>query len=435
MPLTTLMNGMQPLVEALARERAGAGGMWIAVAVVCASPLAGAWLARRDSRRVAVWLAIVSAMMLAVALTEMLPEAWHEGAEAGVPLWGIGFAVAFGFVVIAYLTRKAGDGDSESRPRRAALHAPGRHRRLAEVASAAVFGGMGTAAALSMHRAIEGATLAFNTSLIVVIALMVYSVSDGLALAALLDIAKQRLAPWLVVACVSPAIGVVVTSAVPLPGAVVPILLGIVAGVLLRIAVVGLKIAARKQDGGRLSRRQMAIAAVGALTAGVLLSMASGTEHRGTEHSGAEQSGTEQSGTEHSTAMPPEPVGVLRSGDAAGSWPHPAGLSAPSPSSPPASAQRRQRSPKQAPVPHTAAAILAALKSGQMSLAEVLKRDDDNVRRIRVQQILQAVFGDNPADVTRLMTASGAGSQERIGELDDQQRRTLSNASTPWGSR
>ncbi|MFC7641231.1 hypothetical protein ACFQX6_09770 [Streptosporangium lutulentum] len=84
-------------------------------------------------------------------------------------------------------------------------HAPGLHRRVREVVDAALFGGMGTAAALTLHRAIEGATLALTASVVVVIALMVHSAGEGLALAALLDMAKQRLAPWLVVSCVSPA--------------------------------------------------------------------------------------------------------------------------------------------------------------------------------------------------------------------------------------
>ena len=133
---------------------------------------------------------------------------------------------------------------------------------------------MGTAAALTVHRAIEGATLALTASAVVVIALMVHSASEGLALAALLDMAGRRLAPWLVVACASPAVGVLVATVGPLPGQVIPVLLGTVTGVLLRTAMVGLKLAADRQENGRLSRGQLVIATAMAITVGVLLAMA-----------------------------------------------------------------------------------------------------------------------------------------------------------------
>lgn len=132
---------------------------------------------------------------------------------------------------------------------------------------------MGTAAALTTHRAIEGATLALTASAVVIIALIVHSASEGLALAALLDMANQRLAPWLLVACVSPGVGVLVATISPLPGQSVPVLLGMVAGVLLRTAIVGMKLAAGKQESGRLSGKQLVVAATVAITVGLLLAM------------------------------------------------------------------------------------------------------------------------------------------------------------------
>jgi hypothetical protein len=248
-------------------------GAWIAVGLVSVSSLAGAWLARRNSKRVVVWLAIASATMLVIAMTDLLPDAWREASETGVPWWALGIAATVGFLVITYFTRK-GCGCEADSDKAAGRHAPGRHRRLKQAVDAALFSGMGTAAALTTHRAIEGATLALTASAVVVMALMVHSASEGLALAALLDMAKQRLAPWLVVACAAPAIGVLAATIHPLPGKVVPLLLSMISGVLTRTAIVGLKLAASKQAGGRLSRRQVTIAGVGALTVGALIVVA-----------------------------------------------------------------------------------------------------------------------------------------------------------------
>ncbi|MGI5224695.1 hypothetical protein [Actinoallomurus sp. CA-142502] len=245
-------------------------GAWIAVGLVSVSSLAGAWLARRNSTRVVVWLAIASATMLVIAMTDLLPDAWREASETGVPWWAIGIAAAVGFAVITYFTRK-GCGCEADSDKAAGRHAPGRHRRLEQAVDTALFSGMGTAAALTTHRAIEGATLALTASVVVVIALMVHSASEGLALAALLDMAKQRLAPWLVVACAAPAVGVIAATIHPLPGKVVPLLLSMISGVLTRTAIVGLKLAASRQASGRLSRRQVTIAGLGALTIGALI--------------------------------------------------------------------------------------------------------------------------------------------------------------------
>lgn len=253
-------------------------GAWIAVGLVSVSSLAGAWLARRDSARVVVWLAIASATMLVIAMTDLLPDAWREASETGVPWWAIGIAAVVGFVVITYFTRK-GCGCEADSDKAAGRHAPGRHRGLEQAVDTALFSGMGTAAALTTHRAIEGATLALTASAVVVIALMVHSASEGLALAALLDMAKQRLAPWLVVACAAPAVGVLAATIHPLPAKVVPILLSVISGVLTRTAVVGLKLAASKQAGGHLSRRQVTIAGLGALTVGALIVVAHTSEN------------------------------------------------------------------------------------------------------------------------------------------------------------
>jgi hypothetical protein len=212
-------------------------------------------------------------MMMVMALTDLLPDAWQDAVEDGVPLWALGVSVATGFLVITYFTRKGCACPSDTAAKAPRRHAPGRHRRLKEAVNAAMFGGMGTAAALTLHRAIEGATLALTGSVVVVLALMVHSASEGLALAALLDMARQRLAPWLVVACLSPAAGVLVAELSPLPEHVIPLLLGTVAGVLLRIAVVGVRLAAAQRQGG-LRRRHVAVAVAAAVALGTLLTTA-----------------------------------------------------------------------------------------------------------------------------------------------------------------
>ena len=265
-------------INVIEHGRSPGYGAWIAVGLVSVSSLAGAWLARRNSARVVVWLAIASATMLVIAMTDLLPDAWREASETGVPWWAIGVSAMAGFVVITYFTRR-GCGCEADADKAAGRHAPGRHRRLRQAVDTALFSGMGTAAALTTHRAIEGATLALTASAVVVIALMVHSASEGLALAALLDMAKQRLTPWLVVACAAPAVGVLAATIHPLPAKVVPILLSMISGVLTRTAVVGLKLAASKQAGGHLSRRQVTIAGLGALTVGALIVVAHTTEN------------------------------------------------------------------------------------------------------------------------------------------------------------
>ncbi|MFG1704312.1 hypothetical protein ACFLIM_14065 [Nonomuraea sp. M3C6] len=262
MHTTTWTSAIGPVLEG---RRPGAEA-WLGVGLVSLSTLGGAWLARRTSQRMTVWLTVASAMMLVSALTDLLPDAWQDAAEYGVPLWIVGASIAFGFLAITYFTRK-GHGHGNAKPMTYGRHAPGLHRRVKEVVGAALFGGMGAATALTVHRAVEGATLALAASAVVVIALMVHSASEGLALAALLDMARQRLWPWLVVSAVSPAIGVVIAEVSPIPGQAVPILLGSVAGVLLRTAIVGFRLAARHEGEGRLPRRQLVVA--GALAATV----------------------------------------------------------------------------------------------------------------------------------------------------------------------
>jgi zinc transporter ZupT len=249
-------------------------GAWIAVALITAATLAGAWLARRNAEKSGLWLSLASAIMLATAMTDIIPDVWRESVNTGLPLWVAGAAGAFGFLVVTYFTRKGcahGHEDESPRPGR---HAPGRHRRVKEAVQAVAFGGMGTAAALTTHRVIEGATLALIVSLPIILALAIHSASEGVTLAAMLGEAKQRLFPWLVTSAVSPAVGVIIATFRPLPVILVPVLLALVGGVLLRTAVVGMKLAASKRKSGELGRRHMAASIAVASALGTLMVLA-----------------------------------------------------------------------------------------------------------------------------------------------------------------
>ncbi|GII29282.1 ZIP family metal transporter [Planotetraspora mira] len=355
------------------------GRTWTAVLLVCVSTVAGAWLARRNSRRLTAWLAITSALMLVTALVDLLPDAWSDAVASGVPLWAVGLAAAFGFLVITHYSHKSCACDLETVRQRVAEHAPGRHRRMRDAVGAAVFGGMETAAALTLHRAIEGATLALNASLVVVVALMVHSASEGLALAALLDVGGQRLTPWLVVACVSPAVGVLTATFSPLPGQVVPILLGMVTGVALRTAIAGMQHAASRHERGFLSKRHLDAAAAIVVTGGVVLVAAHGVRaHR------------EQDG-------------------------HPVASASITPTATPESTSS----------PMTRADLGTAVASGRMSLADVLRDDSGVAGRVGVLWILRHLPGHGSAEVGALLAAIGVDGRSHVGDLDSRERSAL----------
>jgi hypothetical protein len=64
-----------------------------------------------------------------------------------------------------------------------------------------------------------------------------------------------------------------------MPERVIPLLLGMVTGVLARVAVVGLKLAAGQQEGG-LRRRHLVIAIAAALILGTLITTARATQRQ-----------------------------------------------------------------------------------------------------------------------------------------------------------
>jgi hypothetical protein len=77
-------------------------------------------------------------------------------------------------------------------------------------------------------------------------------------------------------------------------------------------------------------------------------------------------------------------------------------------------------------------ALLAQVKSGELTLEQVFGRaDDEVVKKTRVLQVLRALPGYGPAKVTALMTSSGVDEKRRVGSLTAAQREKLLVAVTP----
>lgn len=203
---------------------------YVGLVLIAVGTLAGAWLERRWSHRSAVLLGAASGALLAVAGADIVPHALEHASEAGVPGWVVLVVVVAAFALLSAERRTGRAGD---------------RGRLACG---------GTAVALVLHRFVEGMTVVLLPTVPVVAALFVHSVSEGLALTAVLEArGRRRLSPWLTAACVSPLVGGWVTEAVEVPEWVHVLLLALVAGVLLRGAVTALTVAQHRHHTGELA--------------------------------------------------------------------------------------------------------------------------------------------------------------------------------------
>ncbi len=157
-----------------------------------------------------------------IAGLHLLPDAWS--AARGARIWAPAVpAAAIASFALAGLAARGGC-------------ACGSERRHA--------GGAGAAAALAVHRFLEGSALALAASVIVAAALAVHALAEGLAVGALLGgQSRRRVAGWLAVMCLSPVAGAVTASALPMPAAVGPVLLAVAAGVLGHAARISLSAA------------------------------------------------------------------------------------------------------------------------------------------------------------------------------------------------
>ncbi|MEV0586420.1 integration host factor, actinobacterial type [Nonomuraea sp. NPDC050310] len=73
-------------------------------------------------------------------------------------------------------------------------------------------------------------------------------------------------------------------------------------------------------------------------------------------------------------------------------------------------------------------ALLGKVKSGELTFAQLLERDDDIAKKIKVSQALRAVKGIGPAKATALMEEAGVDEKRRLGGLGAQQRKKLVEA-------
>ncbi|MEV6317842.1 hypothetical protein [Streptomyces sp. NPDC051776] len=212
----------------------------VAVVLVSVATVVGAWLARRGAGRSAILLAGASGILLVIAILDLLPDAWADAHEAGVPQWAVPLSALASYGVMGAVVR---------------FGCPCEASRA---------GGMGAASGLALHRFLEGATLTVTASVAVVSAILVHAVGEGLALAALLGVQPwRRVAPWIGLACLSPVAGAFVTSALPVPEGLMPLLLACACGILAQAAWVALRLAHRQRPA---ARRVLAVPIATAMT-------------------------------------------------------------------------------------------------------------------------------------------------------------------------
>lgn len=188
--------------------------------LIAAATVAGAWLARRGGHR-EIWFAAAAGALLTIAGLHLVPDAWAGARTARIwpPLVPI---AAIGAFTVAGVAARAGC----------------RCREHAEQSS-----GAGAAAALAVHRFLEGSAVALTGSATVALALAVHAFGEGLATAALLGAQPRRMAGWLAAMSISPLLGVAVADAFSVPEAAVPVLLALAAGVIAQAAWVSLRAA------------------------------------------------------------------------------------------------------------------------------------------------------------------------------------------------
>src|SRR6266704_5503955 len=258
---------MSPIASALA-----------GVALIAASTLAGAWLARRASRLPAVTLAGAAVALAAVVLADLVPDVWHDlpasepGRWAAVGMAAAGCAV--GYAVAEVLARRgcacqarsgAGRGwaATAASPGGGTATASGRETATASGGAWATASGGGGAAAVALaaHRLLEGAAVALTGSAAVIVALAVHAAGEGFALAALLrGERRSSVVPLLVFACLSPAAGAVALGQIRLPDRASAVLTAVVAGAMSRAAVDAWRLAraGRRRDHRESGARALA---------------------------------------------------------------------------------------------------------------------------------------------------------------------------------
>ncbi len=171
---------------------------------------ASGWPARHQPGHREIWFAAAAGALLITAGLHLLPDAWAGARTARIWPGLVPMAAAAAFTATG-LAARIGCGCQE-------------HQENAS--------GAGTAAALAVHRFLEGSAIALAGPAVAV-ALGVHAFGESLATAALLSAqSRRRVAGWLAVICLGPVIGAVVTGAFPVPAEAGPVLLALAAGVL-----------------------------------------------------------------------------------------------------------------------------------------------------------------------------------------------------------
>jgi len=220
------------------------------IGLVAAATVTGAWLARRRPGQRQLWFAAAAGALLIVAGLHLLPDAWTAARAAGIWPLLVPVAVAAGFTV-AGLAIRAGCGCRE-------------HQEQAS--------GAATAAALALHRFLEGAAVALAGSVAVALALAAHAFGEGLATGALLGgQPRHRVAGWLALMCLSPVIGAAAAGTFPVPAAAEPMLLALATGILAQAARVSLHAAFR---GLRPARILLSLPAATTTMAAIVTAMA-----------------------------------------------------------------------------------------------------------------------------------------------------------------
>src|SRR5258708_30652828 len=72
--------------------------------------------------------------------------------------------------------------------------------------------------------------------------------------------------------------------------------------------------------------------------------------------------------------------------------------------------------------------LLASVKSGKVSIAQVLAKTDDITKKTKVAQVIKAMPGYGPAKAAAVMEEAGIDDNRRVGRLGEQQRKKLLEA-------
>ncbi len=72
--------------------------------------------------------------------------------------------------------------------------------------------------------------------------------------------------------------------------------------------------------------------------------------------------------------------------------------------------------------------LLASVKAGNVSIAQVLAKKDDVTKKTKVVQVIRALPGYGPAKAATVMEEAGIDDSRRVGGLGEQQRRKLLEA-------